>query len=144
MLLADDNKLTISGITGLGSGEATAEARKRIIAARDLALPPVRESLHDSLRFDQLKLDGSPDPDTSKAPGAGKRLLDTLQEIDDSGTARYTAIEITPDGIIVRGAIDTKYHYQPQMAIGYTEDGKSFSALDCWIPGGRITNYTWY
>ena len=44
----------------------------------------------------------------------------------------------------MRGAIDTKYHYQPQMAIGYTEDGTSFSALDCWIPGGRITKYTWY
>jgi peroxiredoxin len=150
--------LTIDGITGPFAPEARDEAREKIVAQRDKALPAAREALYDALRSGilQLKLsdDGKvvKDPDTSKPPGAGKRLDDTLAKIDTSApppappatSARYTAIEIKPEGIIVRGAIDTPYHYQPLLAIGYTEDGKSFSALNCWIPGGRITKFTWY
>ncbi len=71
------------------------------------------------------------------------RLNEALKKFDDSAAARFTTVEITPDGIILRGAIDTKYHYQPQMQIGKTEDENHFTALNCWIPGGRIERYTW-
>jgi peroxiredoxin len=125
-LTADDSDLTITGITGLYSGTVTSRARTEIIAERDKALPAARTAVAKAFEDTLIQLNNA------------------LVKFDNSASASYTAVEINPDGIIVRGAIDTKYHYQPQMEIGYTEDGNSFSALDCWIPGGRIANYTWY
>jgi peroxiredoxin len=75
---------------------------------------------------------------------SSRRLNEALKKFDDSATASFTTVEITTDGVILRGTIETKYHYQPQMEIGYTEDGNHFSALNCWIPGGRIKRYTWF
>ncbi len=89
-----------------------------------------------------------------------KRLGDTLAQINEAlkfkdpekpnvepspvpASARYTAVEINPDGILVRGDIETRYHYKPQVAIDYTDQDKSWTALNSWIPGGRIDSFTW-
>lgn len=121
-LQATDSDLTITGLPGIAIGQA----RTQIIAERNKALPTAQAALATAFQ------------------DAVKQLNNALVKVDISASASYTAVAITPDGILVRGAIDTKYHYQPQMEIGYTEDGNAFSALNCWIPGGRIDSHTWY
>ncbi len=119
-------------IENLDNDDARADARSQFIALRNKILKPEppglppEKALNDKLR------------------DASRRLNETLKKVDIFGSAKYTAIEVNPDGVTVRGSIETSHHYQPQLTIGYTEDGNSFSALDCWIPGGRITNHTWY
>ncbi len=144
-LQASDSDLTITGITGVGSGEANAKARAKIIAKRNKMLDPP-----------QPPPPPPPAPPPQPVPPPEKALNDQLQDatrhmngalakFDPSGSssASYTALEVNPHGIIVRGAIDTKDHYPPHLEIGYTEDGKSFSALNCWIPGGTIKEFKW-
>jgi peroxiredoxin len=124
-LQASDSDLTIAGITGLGSAKANSRARTAIIAERDKALPDAQQALDDALQ------------------SASEQANHALTSFDDSASASYTALEITADGIIVRGAIDTKERYDPVVVIGETDDGKAFTALNSWIPGGRITGFEW-
>lgn len=126
ILTASDTDLSVTGITGLYSGAVTERARKEIIAERDKALPAAQTEVGTVF---QDALTG---------------FNEALRRLDPFASATYTAVEITPDGILVRGAIDTKHRHPPEMEIGYTQDGNSFSALNCWIPGGRIANHTWY
>ncbi len=124
VLQAFDSDFTISGAPGEAKGEIT--------AARDHALHP---------------------PPPAKSPGATigetfekarQQLTDALFTFDDSASASYTAVEITPDGVVVRGSIDTKWHGEPVLVPpGETDGGKSFTALDTWAPGGRIDRYRW-
>jgi peroxiredoxin len=125
-LKADDSDLTITGITGIGSGKANKEARKEIIAERDKALPAAQAAIGQAFQ------------------DALQQLNDALLKFDDSASARYTAVEVNPDGIIVRGDIDTKWHYDPVLVPpGETNGGKSFTALETWVPGGRIDTFRW-
>lgn len=119
-------------IENLPTEQARDEARTKIIAERNRALhpdPPAQP-------LDMLL--------TGKLRDAIRRLNETMRKVDVFASARYAALDVTPEGVVIRGTIDTSYHYQPQMEIGYTEDGNSFSALGCWIPGGRIANHTWH
>jgi peroxiredoxin len=125
LLTPDDSDLTITGITGLGSEEANSRARTEIIAERDKALPAAEAAIGQAFQ------------------DALQQLNDALLKFDDSASARYTAIEVNPDGIIVRGDVDTLYHLEPQVDIDYTSDGKFWTALNSWIPGGRIDSFTW-
>jgi peroxiredoxin len=125
-LKADDSDLTITGITGLGSGTANSRARTEIIAERDKQLPTAQKALNDAFQ------------------NTWQQLNDALKSFDDSASASYTAVEVNPDGIIVRGAIKTKWHNDPVLAApGETDGGKSFTALETWIPGGRIDRFRW-
>jgi thiol-disulfide isomerase/thioredoxin len=128
-LRASDNDLTIEN---LDNDVAQAMARYFFITERDTLLSPPPPGQRPDQRL------------SDRVHDAWRRLNEALNKFDKAATANFTAVEITPDGVILRGAIDTKYHYQPQMEIGYTEDGNHFSALNSWIPGGRITSYTWY
>lgn len=74
---------------------------------------------------------------------ARNSLNQALWRFDPSATAKYKSVAIRPDGVIVAGDIDTKYHYRPVVTFGETPDGTHFTAFESWIPGGRITNYHW-
>src|SRR5439155_18915408 len=100
IILTADGDPIIKGITGLYSGTATNEARKKIIAQRDKDLPAAQIAIGTAFQ------------------DALTQLQDGLVKLDPAASASYTAVEINPDGIIVRGAVNTKYHYQPQMEIG--------------------------
>ncbi len=121
-----------SGLTVQNAGVATGLVRNAFNVLRDQIFNP-----EDPDQRPEKALN-------NRLNDARRRLNEALKKFDDSATASFTAVEITPDGIILRGAIDTTYHYQPQMEIGYTEDGNHFTALNCWIPAGRIKSYTWY
>ena len=75
---------------------------------------------------------------------ARTRLNNALRSFDPSASARFTMVEITPDGVIVRGDIgSTTARHAPIIAIAETEHGQAFTALQSWIPGGRIERLTW-
>ena len=125
-LTADDSDLTIKGITGLYSGTVTDKAREQIIAARDNALPATQVAIAKAFQDALNQLNGA------------------LVKFDDSASASYTAVEVNPDGIIVRGNIDTKSRSDPVLVPpDETDGGKSFTALETWVPGGRIDTFRW-
>jgi peroxiredoxin len=75
---------------------------------------------------------------------ARTRLNNALRSFDHSASGRFTTVKITPDGIIVRGEIDsTAARYAPIIDIAETQQGQAFTALKSWIPGGRIERLTW-
>jgi len=118
-LQASDSDLTIS------PSVVEFVAKPFIIAQRNAALAPGQADIKNSLGNARIQLSNA------------------LKSFDDSASASYTNIEINPDGIIVRGAIETKYHYDPEMHIDYTADGNFWTALNCWIRGGRIDRFVW-
>ena len=74
------------------------------------------------------------------------QLLSTLRSFDNLADVKYATIEITPDGIILRGAIGPSgagWRLDPVMHFDVAVDGKSISAFNSWIPGGRIDAYRW-
>jgi peroxiredoxin len=94
--------------------------------ARDSALAAGAAPINDALR------------------DARMRLNNALRSFDHSASARFTMVEITPDGVIVRGEIDsTAARLAPVIDIAETQQGQAFTALKSWIPGGRIERLTW-
>lgn len=75
------------------------------------------------------------------------RLLEGLKSFDPEASVSYQALEVTPDGIIIRGAIGTRWRrfdpvvHKTMKSYGYLFHG--FTALGSWIPGGRIDEYKW-
>ena len=139
-LLASNSDLTVSvslsNTTFISQSDAEAVVKAYIVPPlRDPALAQAREDikmrLGDALAQinEALKFKDPDKPNVEPSPVPA--------------SARYTAVEINPDGILVRGDIDTIYHYAPQVAIDYTDQDKSWTALNSWIPGGRIDSFTW-
>ncbi len=71
------------------------------------------------------------------------QLNNVLRSFDDSASAKYTSIDVTPDGIKVHGSITTKGRLDPIIDVRETSDHQAYTALYTWIPGGRITSLTW-
>jgi len=72
-----------------------------------------------------------------------ERLVRGLHEFDPTASARYTAIDVTPDGLVVRGDIATSGRLAPVVHPVEIDGGKAYSAFPCWIPGGRIERFEW-
>jgi peroxiredoxin len=88
-------------------------------------------------------MSADPKPLKDAFSNARTQLNKALFEFDDSALANYDSIEISLDGITVRGAISTKLRTGPVVDPRVTEDGHGFTAFHSWIPGGRITNHHW-
>lgn len=125
----------LSNTTFISNSEAEGFIRTLVPSFRDPALAAAKANIKETFGNTLAQLNEAlkfKDPDK---PG--------VEPLPVPASARYTAVEINPDGIIVRGDMDTLYHYQPQPVIDYTRDGLSFSALNSWIPGGRIDRFAW-
>jgi peroxiredoxin len=66
-----------------------------------------------------------------------------LRGFEASASARFMRIEVTADGIVVRGEISTAPRIPPVVHVGVTDAGRAFSAFGSWIPGGRIDRFHW-
>ena len=74
----------------------------------------------------------------------GKNTLKQgLNTFDPFASVSYTALEITPDGVIVRGEIGSRRRRAPVVSIAETEHGSAFTAFESWIPAGRIDRFVW-
>ena len=102
--------------------------RNAIIPERDAALPQAEDLINDRLTGED---------------GARPRINDGLKSIDDSAGAFFAAVRVTPDGLILDGSISTKNRNGPSVEFEETRDGSGFTALESWIPGGRIDRLEW-
>ena len=75
--------------------------------------------------------------------GARQKLLGGLKAFDESASAIFTAVKITKDGLIVRGEIGSGPRQAPVLQFNEIDEGRAFSALGTWIPGGKIDRYIW-
>ena len=70
-------------------------------------------------------------------------LVRGLRTFDPAATVSYTALQITPDGVIVRGDIGSVARRAPVVHIAETHNGAAFTAFQSWIPAGRIDRFIW-
>ena len=75
--------------------------------------------------------------------GARQKLIGGLNIFDGSASATFTTVRITKDGLIVRGEIESGPRQAPVVQFNEIDEGRAFSALGTWIPGGRIDRYIW-
>lgn len=66
-----------------------------------------------------------------------------VRTFDAGATASFTAINITVDGVVVRGDIRSLARLAPVVEIGETHGGAAFTALQSWIPAGGIDRFVW-
>lgn len=70
-------------------------------------------------------------------------LLKGMRSFDPVASVSYTGIEITPDGVIVRGEVGSLPRRPPIVNIAETEHSSAFTAFGSWIPAGRIDRFIW-
>jgi peroxiredoxin len=75
--------------------------------------------------------------------GARQKLIGGLKVFDESASATFTTVKITQDGLIVRGEIGSGPRQAPVVRFNEIDEGRAFSALTTWIPGGKIDRYIW-
>jgi len=133
-VLAPDDELSISGLPGA----AIDTVRHASIAARNQALPPAQQALNNQLLAARTRFNnalGTFDHSASTSFRAGTS--------EDPGAGASGAIAITPDGVIVRGDISGSARSAPVIDIKETDQRQAFTALESWIPGGRVDRLTW-
>lgn len=74
---------------------------------------------------------------------ARSALTKGLRTFDGTASASYTAVDITPDVVFVRGEIRSSGRRGPVVEIDETHGGGAFTALNSWIPAGRIERFIW-
>lgn len=70
-------------------------------------------------------------------------LVDQLRTLDAAADLRLTAGVFLPDGIIVRGRIPLAGRSAPVVRLEKTAEQDGHTALESWIPGGRIDTFEW-
>jgi peroxiredoxin len=70
-------------------------------------------------------------------------LVSALRTFEQSASATYTQVEITPDGVVIRGDVSSASRTASVVQIGETNQGQLFTALESWIPGGQIDRFDW-
>jgi len=71
------------------------------------------------------------------------KLIAGLQKFDKYAIVKYLTVEVTPDGIILRGKIDSSDRLDPVVHFEETPDRTALTAFLSWIPGGTIDLYEW-
>jgi peroxiredoxin len=74
------------------------------------------------------------------------QLVSSLSRFDKFADVKYAMIEVTPDGLVLRGAIAPSgpgWRLDPVVDFDLAPDGKTFTAFGSWIPAGRIDRYRW-
>jgi peroxiredoxin len=123
-----DLSISLSGTGSSFLGFVKDRIRNAIIPERDAALPPAEDLINDKL---------------SGEDGALTRINNGLKSVDDSARAQFSQIRISPDALILDGQIATKIRSAPLANFKATADGSGFTALESWIPGGRIDRFQW-
>ena len=103
------------------------KAKPKIIEARDEALDAVNQKklIQNELMNTRTKFN------------------DALKSFDAAANVKYTALEVGPDGVILRGSLALSG--RPPVVVDFreTEGGKALTAFKSWIPAGTVENYVW-
>ena len=100
------------------------------------AVDTVRTQIDNALASSRTEISGI-------FAGAKAKLIHGLRTFDSGAWATYSGVEITTDGVIVRGEITGGTRRAPVVQIGETHQDAAFTALDSWIPAGRIDRFVW-
>jgi peroxiredoxin len=66
-----------------------------------------------------------------------------IKRFDGSANAKYTVLEITPDGVILRGSLTASQRPDVVVDFGETAAGNALTAFKSWVPAGTVENYSW-
>lgn len=125
-LLAADSDLTITGIWSSVLGyDIIGRVRNRIIAERDKSLPAAQQAV------------------AAGCFNARRGLEEGLKSFAKYATARYVTLQVTTEGIVLRGRIQTSNRLAPVVHLEELPAGNEFTAYRSWMPGGEITEYVW-
>jgi hypothetical protein len=77
--------------------------------------------------------------------GKGNRIAQIMQGFGVTAHVSYQHLSLGSDGLVVGGtiAIERGAADDPVVQFDLTPDGLHFTALDSWIPGGYVQEYTW-
>ncbi len=135
-LSAADSDLSITGLDipvlnffGIDS-PAYRPARNTFIAQRNQFLPQISQGLEKAFA------------NHFAPPGALYRFCVVLRRFDGGLTGEYTELEVLPDGLILRGKINSSRRLKPATILTPTSDGR-ITAHQSWIPGGHIEKFNW-
>ena len=132
---ADDYEPEVSGV----ASEAVGSIKNAVIAQRNAALPPAQRSLNTQLNSAKTRLNRalhSFDPAASATFRAGFS--------DDAASGTSGGVAIVPEGVVIRGDVKSgSSPLAPVVEVTDVEHGKTYSALNSWIPGGRIDRHVW-
>jgi hypothetical protein len=87
--------------------------------------------------------------DPSAALGLGgiqagrDQLVAELKRLDPGADVRLTEGSFSADGVLLRGRVSVTPRRRPVMRITKTWEGDAFSALESWLPGGRVDRFSW-
>jgi hypothetical protein len=70
-------------------------------------------------------------------------LIDQLKTLDGAADASLDAAEFSMNGMILRGTVYLTSRRRPVVVSSRTAQDDGYTALDSWIPGGRIDKFEW-
>ena len=70
-------------------------------------------------------------------------LLDQLKSLDPKADLRFTEASFLRDGIVIRGVVSLSARQAPIVQQAVLTSGDGHSALESWMPGGRIDSFEW-
>jgi hypothetical protein len=114
--------------SGLGSGRVVDETKKAI-------LDEVPKIVADECNKAQKDLD--------KLTGQTAMLASLLQTLDGQASVSLDDAEFVLDGIVLRGAIGVAARHGVVVKQETTPAGDAHSAIESWIPGGRVDRIEW-
>lgn len=136
---AGDPDVSVSAGFGAPTGRVRSAVKSAVIAERDRAILPAEQSVNATLRDARDRVNEALH---QFSPSSSLRFRAGSSEASDAGTSG--GIAVTPDGVIVRGDIHTAAApAAPHVEITEIEPGKTYSAFQSWIPGGRIERLVW-
>ena len=89
----------------------------------------------------QNALDANKQAIRSAFDNARATLVKGVDTFDQHGGVSYTSVQITVDGVIVRGNITSLPRNAPVVNVGQTS--QAFTAFESWIPAGNIDRFVW-
>jgi hypothetical protein len=114
--------------TGVGSGLVAAGVKQAI----KQTVPSIVKNVCDSV---QKKLDGM----TAQT----NQLTTQLRTLDAQASVYLDDAEFVQDGVVLRGTIDLSPRRAIVVKQELTAAGDAHSALESWIPGGRVDRLDW-
>ncbi len=127
VLTVNPGSSTVTASVGGPVGGTVENMVKNAIAAM---LPPIAQAACEQVR-----------PSLSSLGAGTTELTQQLRTLDGNAAVSLTSASFSADGIVLFGAIALSPRAAPQVAVAKLSD--SFTALQSWIPGGRIDKFEW-
>jgi hypothetical protein len=126
--LSPGSRTVSAHVSGVGSGEVSAGVAKAVGSA----VKSLVEALCTAAQ-----------PTLDAVIARRQELIQQLRTIDDACDAGFDSAEFTADGAVLRGWISVAPRRHPVVSFEKSREQDGFTALESWIPGGRIDKFEW-